>query len=479
MGTVRITTQNFDGIPCDIYFTGCTGNTDVITGVTLPYDYTTTDYLGYYSIYFPLYEKYCDLSIPCPSPTPTPSITPTMTMTPTPTSTCPITTQYISGYIQDGDKIRINLWNDSALTSPAESLCDYEVSGYMTGSLGTSYSGTRTFDVGEHQVEYNFTPELLPGEVIQTWGLTSVDTSLCICPVNVIIIQPTPTPTVTPTNTPTMTVTPTNTPTNTPTVTPTNTPTPTQTPSISSPPEAFIQAVYDTGVSPDPIMEASITILYVDLDMAGLYNKILAMYPFVGGLAGSNALNFDRTKPQYDITWYGGMTHDISGSTGNGVNGYGDTNFSTSGFTDVDKSVFGFYTITPPPTSDGRHGVVNQTPSWGIGISEASWYRHGNDSASTSLGLTANTGTFLTVRTGSTESKLIFRNNIQFTKGGDLTISGTDATFWFFNLNGNNTRWSSAKLSFGIIAEDLTYSEAQTLSTIINDFQINLGRNVY
>jgi len=91
MQTVRITTQNFDGIPCDIYFTGCTGNTDVITGVTLPYDYTTTDYLGYYLIYFPLYEKYCDLSIPCPSPTPTPSITPTNTQTPTVTPTMTVT----------------------------------------------------------------------------------------------------------------------------------------------------------------------------------------------------------------------------------------------------------------------------------------------------------------------------------------------------------------------------------------------------
>ena len=89
MGTVRITSDNFDGIPCDIYFTGCTGNTDVITGVTLPYDYTTTDYLGYYSIYFPLYDKYCELNIICPSPTPTPSVTPTMTptMTVTPTNT--------------------------------------------------------------------------------------------------------------------------------------------------------------------------------------------------------------------------------------------------------------------------------------------------------------------------------------------------------------------------------------------------------
>lgn len=194
-----------------------------------------------------------------PTNTPTPSITPTMTPTssvtptatptmtstptntpsntgtptPTPTASCSSTTQYISGFIVGGDKIRINLWNDPALTSPAESLCDYEVSGFMTGSLGTNYSGTRTFPVGEHQIEYNFTSELLPGEVIQTWGLTSVDTSACVCPVVVNLVQPTPTPTNTPTNTPTPSITPTNTVTPTSSVTPTVTPTMTNTPSVT------------------------------------------------------------------------------------------------------------------------------------------------------------------------------------------------------------------------------------------------------
>ena len=178
-----------------------------------------------------------------PTNTPTASVTPTVTptntatMTPTPTPSCSPTTQYVGGYIYDGDKIRINLWEDAGLTISTTAICDYEISGYMTGNLGTNYSGTRTFPEGEHQIQYNFTPELLPGEVIETWGLTSVDTSACDCPVTVNLVQPTPTPTNTATNTPTPSITPTNTvtPTNTttPTVTPTNTATPTNTPTPS------------------------------------------------------------------------------------------------------------------------------------------------------------------------------------------------------------------------------------------------------
>lgn len=179
---------------------------------------------------------------PTNTPTNTPTQTPAITPTITPTSTCPITTQYIHGEVVGGDKIRLNLWNDAGFTSPAEAICDYELSGYMVGSSGTTYSGVRTFPTGDHQIELNFTPELLPGEVISMWGINDVDTSACTCPVNVIIVNPTPTPTQTPTQTPTPTITPTNTPSNTPTQTPTTTPTntpsntPTQTPTQTATP---------------------------------------------------------------------------------------------------------------------------------------------------------------------------------------------------------------------------------------------------
>ena len=95
MPTIRINSTNYSGVTCNISFTGCTGNTDVISGVTLPYDYTTSSYEGSYSVYFPIYNKTCDLNITCPSPTPsvtptltpTPSVTPTLTPTLTPTPT--------------------------------------------------------------------------------------------------------------------------------------------------------------------------------------------------------------------------------------------------------------------------------------------------------------------------------------------------------------------------------------------------------
>lgn len=114
----------------------------------------------------------------CAAP-PSPSVTPTPTVTPS----CPITTQYLKTLVVGGNKIRLTLWNDSGYTSQAEAICDYTVSGTMSGSSGTTYTSTRTFTTGDHQIEFNFTPYLQSGEVITYHSVLSVDTSLCSCPV--------------------------------------------------------------------------------------------------------------------------------------------------------------------------------------------------------------------------------------------------------------------------------------------------------
>lgn len=115
----------------------------------------------------------------CPAPSPTPTPTPTIT----PSQTCPITTQYLNSVVEGGDKIRLTLWDDSGYTISDTAICDYVVSGTMSGSSGTTYTGTRTFTTGDHQIQFNFSSFLQPGEVITYHSVTGVDTSLCICPV--------------------------------------------------------------------------------------------------------------------------------------------------------------------------------------------------------------------------------------------------------------------------------------------------------
>jgi len=133
-------------------------------------------------------------------------------------------------------------------------------------------------------------------------------------------IEPSPTPTTTTTSTPTPTITSSNTPTPTP-----------STPSVDPDAAAYLADVVASGGTTNPTIESAVDTLFTSLKSNGLYSKMVAMYPFVGATAGSHSINATLDKT-YDITWYGGMTHGISGSTGDGVNGYGDTNFTTSDY---------------------------------------------------------------------------------------------------------------------------------------------------
>ena len=72
---VNILSNNFSGETTTITFSPSTGGTSVITGATIPYEYTVQWGYGDYSIYSPTYDKTCPLSVP--EPTFTASILPT------------------------------------------------------------------------------------------------------------------------------------------------------------------------------------------------------------------------------------------------------------------------------------------------------------------------------------------------------------------------------------------------------------------
>lgn len=169
--------------------------------------------------------------------------------------------------------------------------------------------------------------------------------------VNVPVEEPIPpTPSITPSNTPTPsitaspTVTPTASVTPQPTTTPTNTSTPTGTPVLSPTPtesplplgyaeadlylEAVIQAGGDFGASGSTVSGATRT-FFNTIWTNGWNTLIKAMYPMLGGVANSHAINA-ISPGTHDITWYGTITHNSVGVTGDGTTGYGDCNFITN-----------------------------------------------------------------------------------------------------------------------------------------------------
>lgn len=95
-------------------------------------------------------------------------------MYPEPVPCSATTIQYVEAEVIGGDKIRATLWGDSGFTMSENAVCNYEFFGTMYGSLGTVYSGQRTFPINTHQLTWNFKPELEPGEVITGFTISNV-----------------------------------------------------------------------------------------------------------------------------------------------------------------------------------------------------------------------------------------------------------------------------------------------------------------
>lgn len=334
-----------------------------------------------------------------------------------------------------------------------------------------------------------------------------------------IVPSPTPTPSTTPTNTPTPTpsITPSNTPsvtpTNTPSTTPSNTPsitpsiTPSVTPSItpSSSPgptydtdaKAYLEAVVSAGGTVSPVMSAATDTMFKQLKSNNLYTKLIAFYPYMGGTGPSHRINANLNTT-YNLSFEGGWTHGISGSTPNGTNGYADTGYAipagTASGSSCDLS-FGIYlnnfngasgsydldmgTRIPDPDNTHIHWIGAE---WAATTSSrwASAQKSGSYVGEPSVGFY----TVNRIRPVSTATIEMYKNgslNTTDTQAGGDTVGTAGSKFYLGCISdGNVAKFFSKKTQcFTFIASYMNTTETPIFMNIINNFQTSLGRNTY
>lgn len=102
-----------------------------------------------------------------------------------------------------------------------------------------------------------------------------------------------------------------------------------------------------TGIT-DPVIQSAINTLCVDLKKYGVFDKMKAIYPFVGGTATTHKFNLKDPRDldvAFRLQFNGGWTHSNTGAKGNGVNNYATTYFNPSVSAVAGINV-GFYTRT-------------------------------------------------------------------------------------------------------------------------------------
>lgn len=260
---------------------------------------------------------------------------------------------------------------------------------------------------------------------------------------------------------------------------------------------AFLSA---TGITNSTISGA-INVMVKSLKSEGLWTKMKAIYPFVGGNATTHRFNLKDPRDldaAFRLTPNGGITHDGGGAQFNGSTGWYNTNMNAANNLSVNSLHLSFYSLTNAANtySGGEIGHVGYS-SWTtppqdpakqllLRVKNAQYagsnalFISGNGYSSYST----NDGYGLTVAsiTSATASYIRKGYNSQYFADKSAAGATNTGTLPAYNICIGKTQgygeYSAQKCAFASIGEGLSYDESARLYGIVQIFQISLGRQV-
>jgi hypothetical protein len=260
--------------------------------------------------------------------------------------------------------------------------------------------------------------------------------------------------------------------------------------SIDPAAQDFIDAAGITG----DVQQQAINNLVKGLKADGLWDKMKAIYPFVGGTASTHKYNLKDPRDldaAYRLVFNGGWTHDNNGVTPNGTNAYANT----------------FLNPTTALTNYNAHSSVynraNGNDGWDIGLTQSvggylnefllaskigvqsisGLYDYNGigtngdviASSATSMGFFSNSIT-------SNTSQRLYKNGTQIGANTNTnTSTPANGNIYIAAVNDINTTaiaFNSAPKAFASIGNGLTPTEASNLYTRVQTYQTALSRQV-
>ena len=240
--------------------------------------------------------------------------------------------------------------------------------------------------------------------------------------------------------------------------------------------QAFITAASIT----DPTQQGAINTLVVDLKGYNIWTKFKAIYPIVGGVASSHAVNL-KTPGTYNMTFATGWTHSSTGMTPNGAT-YADTALNINTVMSLNSMAFGVYSRTNTAAGNKAHGA--ETPYTILLEKNASnnalAFINDNGFTGVSLANTDSRGFFQASRTASNALRIV--KNTTHATSTAVTNSKPNLQFYFgataVTLTGGFTRANDRQIAFGYIADGFTQTECDNLYTAVQAYQTTLSRQV-
>jgi hypothetical protein len=261
------------------------------------------------------------------------------------------------------------------------------------------------------------------------------------------------------------------------------------------------QAFFTSASITDTTQKSAVNQLVIDLKAYGIWTKISALYPFVGGTAESHKWNLKDPRDlnvAFRLVFSGGWIHNSNGITGNGTNAYADTFLSvqtyllkslgiyTRNSTDNNGTYIGhsenFNTTDPEGSTVYGYWIISSAFALEVNnLGGTPWLSNTNKSGFYSI---SNTGTqtlgykngVLNSSSGGTSPN---NGNVDRSiKIGALSnVSSTDGVF----DPGSDLISGYSNQNFAltyISTQTLSATEHANLNTAVQAFQTALSRNV-
>jgi hypothetical protein len=266
-------------------------------------------------------------------------------------------------------------------------------------------------------------------------------------------------------------------------------------PAVDPDVQAFITAASIT----DPTQQSAINTLVTDLKGYGIWSKMKAIYPFVGGTASSHKFNLKNpvdTNAAFRLVFNGGWTHSATGAKPNGINAYAETYFvpSVELITNYGSAHYYSRTGTAEPTVGDVNGIVigaranaiNDTFALTIKTNPSNFTQFFFSASGTTTNQfarfidTLGTG-FYSGALSATGSK-IYRNGVNTTSTNlSFTRSNPNVSVYIGAINNKNTGatdLTAKESALAAIGDSLTDTENANYNLAVTAFQTALGRNV-
>ena len=246
--------------------------------------------------------------------------------------------------------------------------------------------------------------------------------------------------------------------------------------------QAFITATAIT----DTTQQNAIDALVIGLKADSLWNKMLAVYPFVGGTAETCKFNLKNplnTNGAHRLSFVGGWTFSNNGIQPNGTNTYANTHLAPSTHWSFGNSSISAYSRTNNIETGNlwgtRAGASSTTLNSVLTNGSLSSCTHNSNISSFISPVPTTSAVFLISSRISSTAQIQGINGTNASYLVDeLALSPNPIYLSAQNQSGTPVNFSTRQLAFAHIGYGLTQAECTLLYNRIQTFQTTLGRQV-